>query len=137
MSTAFSVLLLLSCCAIAQTAPPQTKAQLYMPKQSAGVSQSCLPEEIKLDDVVTGGNKKTAVTVTQKLKQLGASCKSKNKLVAKNGKPIYFYKLTGCWGMAPQNYEEILAEQARKIGELEKKYEVIQMTCNPTGADIQ
>jgi len=135
MERAFSILLLLSCCAIAQTA--QSKALIHKPKQSAEVSQSCLPEGIKLDDVVTGGNKKTAVTVAQKLKQLGASCKPKNKLVAKNGKPIYFYKLTGCWGMAPQNYEEILAEQGRKIADLEKKYEVIQMTCNPTGAEIQ
>src|SRR4051794_34132604 len=122
MSRAFSVLLLLSCCALAQTAPKSNA--LFHARQSAGVSQSCLPEGIKLDDVVTGGSKKTAVTVAQKLKQLGASCKSKNKLVAKNGKPVYFYKLTGCWGMAPPNYEEILAEQARKIAELEKKYEV-------------
>ena len=135
MSRAFSVLLLLSCCAAAQNTS-ESKA-LFHARQSAGVSQSCLPEGIKLDDVVTGGNKKTAVTVAQKLKQLGASCNAKNKLVTKSGRPIYFYKLTGCWGMGPQNYEEILAEQARKTGELEKKYEVIQMTCNPTGADIQ
>jgi hypothetical protein len=136
MKHALSVLLLLSCCAVAQS-KSGSNALFSKPKQSAGVSQACLPGEIKLDDVVTGGSKKTAVTVAQKLKQLGASCNAKNKLVTKSGRPIYFYKLTGCWGMAPQNYAEILAEQGRKIAELEKKYEVIQMTCNPSGADIQ
>lgn len=98
--------------------------------------ESCLPTDTKLDDVVSreGG---AAITVEQKLKQLGASCNAKNKLVAKNGKPIYFYRLTGCWGMAPQNYQEILAEQGRKIAELERTYAVVQMTCNPTGGEIK
>jgi hypothetical protein len=39
--------------------------------------------------------------------------------------------------MAPQNYQEILAEQRRKIAELEKTYAVVQMTCNPTGGEIK
>jgi hypothetical protein len=38
--------------------------------------------------------------------------------------------------MAPPNRDEILENQARKIAELEKIYQVIPMTCNPTGADI-
>jgi hypothetical protein len=107
--------------------------------QAAGTKSvgSCLPSETKLDDVVTRDNNNAAITVEQKLKQLGASCNAKNKLVAKNGKPIHFYRLTGCWGMAPQNYQEILAEQRRKIAELEKTHTVIQMTCNPTGAEIK
>ena len=97
---------------------------------------NCLPSDTKLDDVVSRESQKAKVTVEQKLKELGATCKA-NKLVAKNGKPIYFYRLTGCWGMAPQNYQEILAEQRRKITELEKTHAVIQMTCNPSGAEIQ
>jgi hypothetical protein len=98
--------------------------------------ESCLPADTKLDDVVSRESG-AAITVEQKLKQLGASCNAKNKLVARNGKPIYFYRLTGCWGMAPQNYQEILAEQRRKIAELEKTYAVVQMTCNPTGGEIK
>jgi hypothetical protein len=109
------------------------------PKQAAGKKSigSCLPSETKLDDVVSRDSSNAPVTVEQKLKQLGASCSANNKLVAKNGKPIYFYRLTGCWGMAPQNYQEILAEQRRKIAELEKTYAVVQMTCNPTGGEIK
>jgi hypothetical protein len=108
-------------------------------KQTAGTKSvaGCLPSETKLEDIVSRDANNAPVTVEQQLKQLGAFCNTKNKLVAKNGKPIYFYRLTGCWGMAPQNYQEILAEQRRKISELEKTYAVVQMTCNPTGGEIK
>ena len=106
-------------------------------KSSSSDLRKCLPSDTKLDDVVSRENQKIVVTVEQKLKEFGATCNARNKLVAKNGKPIYFYRLTGCWGMAPQNYQEILAEQRRKITELEKTHAVIQMTCNPSGAEIQ
>jgi hypothetical protein len=98
---------------------------------------SCLPADTKPDEVVSlEGSKNTPVTVAQKLKELGAKCSAKGQLMNAKGRPIYFYHLTGCWGMAPPNRDEILENQARKIAELEKTYQVIPMTCNPTGADI-
>jgi hypothetical protein len=131
------VILLL--CFICSTSLTEAKTPKKPSKQSAGTKSvaACLPSETKLDDIVSRDTNNPPLTVAQKLKQMGASCNTKNKLVAKNGKPIYFYRLTGCWGNPPQNYQEILAEQRRKIAELEKTYEVVQMTCNPTGGEIK
>jgi hypothetical protein len=41
--------------------------------------------------------------------------------------------MTGCWGNPPENYQQILDEQARKLAQLKKRYTVIEMTCNPSG----
>jgi hypothetical protein len=41
--------------------------------------------------------------------------------------------VAGCWGNPPENYQEILDEQARKLAQLKKKYTVIEMSCNPSG----
>jgi hypothetical protein len=135
------IVILMSFWAIAQTATnvayKKKSAQVKSTTQAQD-TQACLPADTKPDEVVTVREpKNTKVTVAQKLKELGAKCNAKGQLVNASGRPIYFYHLTGCWGMAPPNYEEIMANQARKIAELEKTYQVIQMTCNPTGAEIQ
>src|SRR5437868_4403389 len=128
------VLLLMNFFLAATTATDAARKKT--PTQGTSTAQdtpACLPSDTKPDDVVTIQQPKNAkVTVAQTLKTLGAKCNAKGQLVNKNGRPIYFYHLTGCWGMAPPNRDEILANQMRKIAELKKTYQVIEMTCNPS-----
>jgi hypothetical protein len=103
----------------------------------------CLPDGIKLTDVVSAqiitsdasGSVTKKIVVEQKLAELKARCK-KGLLVDSKGREIYFYRLTGCWGNPPEGYEEILERQRNEIEELKKRYTVIEMTCNPDGAQI-
>jgi hypothetical protein len=102
----------------------------------------CLPEAVKPTDVVSttvvqtdGGTLVEKITVEQKLTELKANCKN-GKLVDGAGTEIYFYKLTGCWGNPPRNYQEILGRQEAELAILRKQYTVIEMTCNPSGLPI-
>lgn len=102
----------------------------------------CLPEYLKPTDIVstklTQTDGKTLVekiTVEQKLTELKANCKN-GKLVDGAGTEIHFYKLTGCWGNPPRNYQEILNRQETELATLRKQYTVIEMTCNPSGLPI-
>ena len=102
----------------------------------------CLPEAVKPTDVVStrlvqtdGGTLVEKITVEQKLTELKANCKN-GKLVDGAGTEIYFYKLTGCWGNPPRNYQEILKRQEAELAILRKQYTVIEMTCNPSGLPI-
>ncbi len=102
--------------------------------------QDCLPEGIKLTDVVSVQTVRTAdgravvkkLTVNDKLVELKAHCK-KGKLVDASGREIYFYRLIGCWGNPPADYLEILERQQNEINELKKRYNVIEMSCNTSG----
>ena len=101
----------------------------------------CLPKEIKPADVVSSrlvGSSKVLkkITVEEKLIQLKASCK-KGKLVDASGREIRFYRLEGCWGNPPADYQEILQKQSEELEKLKKQYTVIEMTCNPEGVLIQ
>jgi len=104
---------------------------------SAAALSACLPPGTKLSDVVSvspgGAN---MVTVEQTLGTLGAYCTPDNQLVDRSGKEIRFYRLTGCWGNAPENYQQILQTQTAEIALLKQKYTVIEMTCNPRGLRI-
>jgi len=109
----------------------------------AGNTDSCLPPDIKATDVVSAqtarpglyrGEVKT-ITVAQKLKELKARCR-KHKLVDSKGKEIRFFRLIGCWGNPPDDYQEQLARQANELASLRKRYRVIEMTCNPSGREI-
>jgi hypothetical protein len=73
--------------------------------------------------------------VKEKLIAIKARCK-KGKLVDASGREIRFYKLTGCWGNPPRDYQQILARQTEEIEKLRKRYTVIEMTCNPEGVQI-
>ena len=102
----------------------------------------CLPESVKPTDVVSttlvqtdGGTLVEKITVEQKLTELKANCRN-GKLVDGAGTEIYFYKLTGCWGNPPRNYQEILERQEADVAKLRKQYTVIEMTCNPSGLPI-
>jgi len=102
----------------------------------------CLPEGISKTDVVSHrplkpGNENAlkAVTVAETLKYMNARCR-RGRLVDRLGKPIHFFRLTGCWGNPPENYQAILDEQSRKLAQLRKRYTVIEMTCNPSGMAV-
>lgn len=111
---------------------------LIVPAQNRFLA--CLPPDVKADEVVSiqpvvsslGGEEGKKITVKQKLIEIKARCKN-GKLVDRAGKEIRFYRLTGCWGNPPADYQEILAQQSKEIESLKKKYTVIEMTCNPTG----
>jgi hypothetical protein len=103
---------------------------------------SCLPPGIESTDVVSAqvarpGKRGEVVTVTvaQKLKELSAHCR-KGKLVDSKGREIRFYRLIGCWGNPPDDYQEQLERQAKELATLRKRYHVIEMTCNPSGEQI-
>jgi hypothetical protein len=103
----------------------------------------CLPAGVKRSDVVSRltfkpgvGKGARVLTVGQKLDELKAHCKG-GKLVDGSGREIYIFHLEGCWGNPPENYQEIMDEQAKKIAQLKKRYTVIEMTCNPSGELIQ
>ena len=103
---------------------------------------SCLPTGISETDPVNflaakpGISKgKQFVTVREKLVELNAYCQ-KGKLLDGKGREIRFFSLTGCWGNPPENYQEILDRQAQELSKLKKRFTVIEMTCNPSGAPI-
>jgi hypothetical protein len=76
------------------------------------------------------------VTVKERLTELKARCK-KGSLVDGRGREIYFYRLTGCRGNPPDNYQEILERQRSEISRLRKRHMVIEMTCNSSGLQAQ
>lgn len=110
---------------------------------AAGNTDSCLPAGIKPTDVVSaqavkpGANRDQVktITVAQKLKELRARCR-KRKLVDATGREIRFYRLIGCWGNPPEDYQEQLERQAKELAKLRKRYRVIEMSCNPSGQQI-
>ena len=106
-------------------------------------TDSCLPAGIKPTDVVStqaakpGANRDRVktITVAQKLRELRARCR-KRKLVDAGGREIRFYRLLGCWGNPPEDYQEQLERQAKELARLRQRYRVIEMTCNPSGEQI-
>jgi hypothetical protein len=99
----------------------------------------CLPKDIKLDTVVSVIRKTPGLrgevereSVKQRLDKLDARCKS-GKLVDGQNREIRFYQLQGCWGNPPPDYQEIMNRQREELEELKKKYNVIEITCNPSG----
>jgi hypothetical protein len=96
--------------------------------------QACLPQNVKLSDVVSVKRGKNGMavskrTVDDQLKELKARCRG-GELIDNRGREIYFYRLTGCWGNAPVDYLEILEQQRIKLRELRKHYTVVEMTCD-------
>jgi len=104
---------------------------------------ACLPKDITLNDVISATAERTAqdsngavkLTVGQRLIELRARCKN-DHLTDVSGKRITFYKLTGCWGNLPFNYQDILKRQEGEIEKLKKDYTVVEITCNPSGVPI-
>lgn len=101
----------------------------------------CLPKGIQSSDVVNYRGAKPflqkgkAITVEETLARLKAHCE-KSRLVDGSGKQIYFFRLKGCWGNPPNDYQEILDRQNAELIKLRKRYTVVEMTCNPSGEPI-
>ena len=91
----------------------------------------CLPNNIKLSTLIS-----KTTNVSQKLLSLNAKCTDTNKLMDGNGKEIYFYERTGCWGNPPVGYLDILEKQQDEINNLNKKYNVVEISCNTGGVLI-
>jgi hypothetical protein len=96
----------------------------------------CLPDGIKPDTVVTSERVRSergvigkAITVSQMLMKLSARCKH-GKLVDGKGRSIHFYRLIGCWGNPPADYQDLLEKQNRELNRLKKKYTVIEIPCS-------
>lgn len=90
----------------------------------------CLPDDITLQTVVTYSFKpEKNETVKDRLLKLKAKCEN-GKLVDERGKEIRFFQLE-CWGNPPADYEERQQHQQDKLKEMEKKYTVIVMGCDP------
>lgn len=112
--------------------PPEKSAAV--PSSSDARVSSCLPSEIDLDKVVTpdagkaNQSPKKNLTVRMRLLQLKARC-NRGHLVDVKGRKIRFYSLIGCWGNPPDNYAELLENQAQEIRRLKKSYTVIQISC--------
>lgn len=117
--------------------PPEVASDPNVTPEPSETFSRCLPQGIAGSDVVSvlptkpGAEAKT-ITVNQKLRQLKARCR-RGKLVDASGRAIYFFQMAGCWGNPPEDYQQILDEQAAKIAQLKKRYTVVEMTCNPSG----
>ncbi|MGI8918209.1 MAG: hypothetical protein ACR2H6_06370 [Pyrinomonadaceae bacterium] len=103
--------------------------------------QGCLPADIDATEVISldpssTGRAPKKITVTIKLNQIGARCRS-GRLVDARGKQIHLYRLTGCWGNPPENYQEILDNQQKELAQLRRRFRVVEISCNPTGLMIQ
>lgn len=107
---------------------------------SAQSWKRCLPTDVRADEVASvrqsaSGGAAGRVTVAQKLRQLKARCRA-GKLSDARGRPIRFYRLTGCWGYPPPDYQEILRRQQQELDALRRRYTVVEITCNPSGVPI-
>jgi len=93
---------------------------------------ACLPADVELEESVSAQLKSTTaskrVTIKETLLRLNAHCK-KGKLIAGTGREIRFYRLVGCWGNPPEDYQELLARQNRELQRLKKKYTVVEIPC--------
>ena len=96
---------------------------------------ACLPAGADLEEVVSAPQLKSAdvtaskrVTVRETLSRLKARCKN-GKLIAGGGREIRFYRLVGCWGNPPEDYQEQLARQYQELQRLKKKYTVVEIPC--------
>jgi hypothetical protein len=102
---------------------------------------ACLPEGISLREAISAPIRSSSkpakkVTVKQALETLKAHCRN-GKLVDGSGKEIYFYRLIGCWGNPPADYQEQLKKQALELERLKKKYTVIEIPCDQEGDAIR
>jgi hypothetical protein len=99
---------------------------------NASDSISCLPKDVTQDTSVSGGESaQKVVTVREALGRIGGQCQG-GKLVDKTGREVCFFRLVGCWGNPPQNYQELLAAQDREIERLKGRYTVLEILCAQT-----
>jgi hypothetical protein len=94
-----------------------------------------LPPDVRLDTVADADGARN-VMVEEELVRVGARVGEDGRLQDARGRPIKFFRLTGCWGNPPGNYQQIIDEQNRALAELRKTHRVITLTCNPSGMPV-
>jgi hypothetical protein len=111
---------------------------ISIPDGSTDSFAPCLPKGTALAEVVSTAKLKSAtgvatrnLTLQETLRQIKAHCK-KGKLVDGAGREIRFYRLLGCWGNPPEDYQEQLARQNQELQRLKKKYTVVEIPCAQT-----
>ena len=87
----------------------------------------CLPENIRLEQVVSYGERN--VTVEETLEAMNATCEN-GKLLDQNKKEIRFFRIA-CFGNPPYNYDEIRQREQEEIARLQQNYSVIVIECDP------
>jgi hypothetical protein len=87
----------------------------------------CLPEEIRLEQVVSYG--KRNISVEETLEAMKATCEN-GRLMDQNKKEIRFFRVA-CFGNPPYNYDEIRQREQEEIARLQESYSVIVMECDP------
>jgi hypothetical protein len=115
---------------------PQAMALACPPRSTLTSALKCLPTGIQANsivsaEIVNGTVKQT--TVQQTLTRMSARCQG-NQLVDGKGRKVAFFKFSTCGGAAPtpQMIRERQQEQANLMN-LKKRFQVIEMTCNPGG----
>ena len=109
------------------------RAGVLSSKSAVGAEYDCLPDSVKIGDVVSYKRKRESssdvVTVKDKLVELKAECKQ-GRLVDSKGREIRFFRIA-CWGNPPIDYEEIRQKEAKDLEKLQQKYTVIIFECDP------
>jgi hypothetical protein len=90
---------------------------------------NCLPEDVRLDEVVTyGKSAKANVTVEKRLIEMRGQCRN-GKLVDSRRREIRFFR-PSCWGNPPPDYLEIQQREHAELEKLKRSYAVIAFGCN-------
>ena len=104
-----------------------------MEEKTISFQFDCLPEDYKLTDVVSYGQRRKGsderITIRDKLIEMKARCKG-GKLVDASGKEIRFFKFT-CFGNPPIDYDEIMRKEREALDKLQKNFTVIILECDP------
>jgi hypothetical protein len=131
-STAFLLVLAFGLFARAEDSAPSPSIEPCLPN---GIRRTEIAEVITeaVSNAASGAPRR--ITVQDKLSALQAHCRA-GKLVDGSGREIVFYRLAGCWGHPPPNYQELLAKQRSELAALRERFTVVEMTCNPSGAHI-
>jgi hypothetical protein len=118
--------------AVAGGRAPENESALPSDEPTASQKSKfdCLPNDVRLDDVVSHSKTtKGNVTVEKTLIQMKAQCRNR-KLVDAKRREIRFFRLS-CWGNPPADYLEIQQRENSELQKLKRTYSVIVFTCDP------
>jgi hypothetical protein len=115
---------LVACC---RSTTKQDKQSLKTMQAQKTARLDCLPEDIRLEQVVSYG--KRNVTVEETLDAMKAWCEN-GKLLDQNKKEIRFFRVA-CFGNPPYNYDEIRQREQEEIARLQESFTVIVIECDP------
>jgi len=124
MLPAITLVLFFACCR-STTKKDKQSPQTMQAQKTARFA--CLPENIRLEQVVSYG--KGNVTVEETLDTMQATCEN-GKLLDQNKKEIRFFRIA-CFGNPPYNYDEIRQREQEEIVRLQETFSVIVIECDP------